>query len=368
MTDYSLTTLRRIASLLHDAVLLDVAWDRAARTVALRFDCLRRNPDGSDLDDRTVVFRLDGVCAVAVGYDSVFPEARPSSFEPPGRLTAEDMNGWPYRRQEATLRVNSAVAEDAMDAARVDWLAGGGPDLRAAASTFCVSFEQWGDLGLPMIRVWLLAGGDRFAIHDGGDGLPLDLDLWERQFEGWWTGWRAYWASRSNAGVGVDDGSVDELETAIPAGAPEPPDLGYRPPAEPPFDVGPTDTPPDLLRPIRDWFEGHHATDWRRVALAYPAPDDTPDERAALLEDWKTGHDFGRWGYARGIDRWWAEGRRACVFVRGVEHTSPSDGEPAEDRESVWTIALRHRGGGWVIDTYSQGWPAFGSAEDLPAD
>ena len=368
MNGFSPATLGRIRALLHDATLLDVAWDRPLGTLVARFDCLRRHPDGTDLTDRTVAFTLAGVRAVAVGYDSTSLEDRPSAFEPPQHVTAGELADWPYRPQEAALWINSALTEDAVDAARVDWLAGGEPDLRAAGCTFCLTFDQWGDFGMPMIRVWLLAGGDDFKISSGG-GLPLDLDLWEGQFDGWWKGWRAYWALKPNDDTderGGGGGGAREYETAIPAGEPEPPDLSYRPPAEPPFVLEPTDALPDLLRPFRDWFEGHHAGDWHRVARAYPAPDQLPRERAAQLEGWKTGHDFGRWGYARSIDGWWAEGGRACVVVRGIEHEMPSEGDPAGNRETVWTFVLRHRGGAWVIDTYSQGWPGFGPANKLP--
>ena len=45
----------------------------------------------------------------------------------------------------------------------------------------------------------------------------------------------------------------------------------------------------------------------------------------------------------------------------------PLDGDPAENREAVWTFALRHRGGRWVIATYSQGWASHASANKLPA-
>jgi hypothetical protein len=101
------------------------------------------------------------------------------------------------------------------------------------------------------------------------------------------------------------------------------------------------------------------------MAHAFPQPDKPVDERARNLEGWNCAHDFGRWGYARSVERWWVEGRRACVVVRGVEHAMAADDDPATNQETVWTIALRNRRGEWCIDTYSQGWPAFGSAEKL---
>jgi hypothetical protein len=81
----------------------------------------------------------------------------------------------------------------------------------------------------------------------------------------------------------------------------------------------------------------------------------------------ESGDDFGRWGFARALDDWWIEGRRACAVVRGIEHEMPQEGDPAENRESVWTFALRWRECRWIIDSYVQGWPRFGSAKKLPS-
>ena len=53
--------------------------------------------------------------------------------------------------------------------------------------------------------------------------------------------------------------------------------------------------------------------------------------------------------------------------MRGIEHQMALEGVPAENCETVWGFALRQRGGDWVIDAYSQGWPRFGSAAKLSA-
>jgi hypothetical protein len=354
--------LHLITQLLHDATLHDLAWDRAIATLTARFDCLRRNTDGSELPDRSVEFRLTGVRALAVGYDSVHLDTRPSQFEPPRRITAADLSAWPFKPQEAALWINSELVEDALDSARLTWLAGDGPSVREAPCTFCITFEPWyGFGGTPPLNVQLLAAGDDFTVTSAG--VPLDLDEWEKQFAAWWQGWKEHWAAKR--GDDEDDESA-EFETAIPAGEPEPPDLSYRPPAEPVFDLPPSDVPPDLLRPIRDLFEAEHARDWARLARAFSGVDRSVEERARQLEA-QSADTFGRWGYARAIDQWWQEGRRACVVVRGVEHTMPLEGDPAENREAVWTFALRHRHGRWVIATYSQGWASHGSANTLPA-
>lgn len=329
-------------------------------TLTARFDCLRRNTDGSEMADRTVEFRLGNVTTLAVGYDSAFLETRPSQFDPPRRITGDELADWPFRPQEAALSINSTVIEDALDSARLDWLAGDEPTLRDARCTLCLTFDQWGDFGKPMLPVQLLAGGDDLAITSGG--LPLDLSEWAKEFEAWWTGWQEHWAARGEGG----DDETGEYDTAIPAGEPEPPDLSYRPPAEPVFALEPTDAPPEVIRPVRDWFESQHERDWVRLARVYPCTQRSVKERAKELEEWNTGHNFGRWGYPRRIDQWWQEGRRACLVVRGIEHEMPLEGDPAENRETVWTFALRHRGGEWIIDTHEQGWPGFGSAPNLP--
>ena len=357
MSHPRMTVPRRVPELLHDATVVDVTWDRSLATFTVVFDCLRRNRDGSDMADRTVQFTLSGVEALAVGYDSAFINTRPSTFDPGGRVTAADLTVWPYRRQEATLWIDSPLAEDALDAARLDWHAGDPAALRRAATTFYLSFDQWGDFGLPMIHLGLLVGGDAFAITSGG--LPLDLDDWERQFGAWWEGWRAYWATDRG-----DGGSV--YVAAIAAAVSPPPDLSYQPPAEPPFDLEPTDAPAGVLRPVRDWFEGHHARDWARVAAADLDITRTPAERAERLERWHLGDAFGCWDYARQIDSWWVEGRRACVVVRGIEHNMPSDGDPAENWEMVWEFPLRRRGDVWTSHGHSTRRAGAGGAEGGP--
>ena len=353
---------RLVTQLLHDARLQALVWDRALATLTARFDCLRRSADGSDLADRTVELQLAGVCAVAVGYDPVHLDTRPSQFEPPRRIAADDLADWPFRLQEATLWINSDLAEDVLDSARLDWLAGDESQVRRSACTFCLTFDQWVDFGMPPLHVRILASGDAFSITGGG--VPLDLDEWEKQFAAWWQGWRGHWAAKGDRDD--EDEAPAEYETAIPAGEPEPPDLSYRPPAEPVFELEPSDVPPDLLGPIRDLFEAQHARDWARQARAFPRADLSIEEHARQLEE-QSPNTFGTWGYPRCVDKWWREGRRACVIVRGVEHTMPLDGDPAQNREAVWTFALRHRHGRWVVATYSQGWASHASGDKLPA-
>ena len=359
MSNPSRAELHRIRRLLHDARVQDVQWDKSLATFTLRYDCLRRNADRSEMEDRTVEFTLMGVEATSIGYDSSSFETRPSQFEPAQRITAEDVADWPFRPQEATLWINSSILGDALASARLDWLLGNEATLREVACTFCVMFDQWTDFGMPVNHVHIMAGGESLAISSGG--VPLDLDEWEKQYHAWWQGWKEHWENK-------EDNAPDEpseYELAIPAGVDAAPDLSYEPPAEAAFALEATNVPVEVIRPIREWFESQHERNWVRMACIYPCPDESLEERAEQLQELKTGHDFGRWGYARSIDNWWAESKRACVVVRGIEHQMPYEEEGAENRETVWTFALRKRDGIWTIDTYSEGWPGFGSAKKL---
>jgi hypothetical protein len=258
-------------------------------------------------------------------------ETRPSHFEPPGRITAEELADWPFRVQEAELWINSPLIQEALESARLDWSVGDEASIQECPCTFCLMFDQWGDFGTPMLHVRLMPGGDDFTVMSGG--LPLDVD-----------------------------------ELAIPAGKPQTPDFDYRPPAEPIFDLEPTDVPPGLIGCIRQYFESHHHRDWDGMAGVNPNESMTSAERTRQLESRHLGDDFGRWGYARYVDNWWQEGSRACVVVRGIEHRMAFGNYATENRETVWTFSLRLRGGVWIIAGYSQGWPGFGSAQELPSE
>ena len=79
-----------------------------------------------------------------------------------------------------------------------------------------------------------------------------------------------------------------------------------------------------------------------------------------------TPEEWGK-GYARQVDGWWAEGRHAEVAVRGVEHIL-DEGGTGRNVEAVWTFRLRSGPAGWVIRSWQQGWPPYGSAPARPAE
>ena len=141
--------------------------------------------------------------------------------------------------------------------------------------------------------------------------------------------------------------------------------LSYRPPPAPPFLVSHPTAPADLLQAIEDYHTGFHDRDWVKVAGAYPYFDQSQENRAAALQRQFLGWNYGRWVYVRRVDGWWCEGSRACVVVRGIEHDTGDKRAPARNEETVISYGLRRFGSRWVIATWSQGWPRFGSAERL---
>src|SRR5262249_2351761 len=158
-------------------------------------------------------------------------------------------------------------------------------------------------------------------------------------FEAWWSGWRTHWSAVASNGW-ADDAEPTLEDTFIPAGESPAPNLTYRQPLEPAFDVAASDTPTELLEPIEDFHVGRHERDWSRMASSYPYLDRTNDERANQFRDQYLSQDFGQWVYVRRVDSWWCEGDRACVVVRGIEHTMPDDEEPARNEETVVTYGL----------------------------
>jgi hypothetical protein len=53
------------------------------------------------------------------------------------------------------------------------------------------------------------------------NGVPLDIDTWERQFGAWWAGWRVHWATKADEVSGAQQPALED--TVIPAGQPDPP-------------------------------------------------------------------------------------------------------------------------------------------------
>src|SRR3569623_255670 len=110
MTD----SVNDIPQLLHDATLADLNWDPHLRTFRLFFCCLRRNTDGSAVEDPTVELQLDGVEEIVAYYSPPSFGVKPSEFDVDHRLTAGDLERWLGRPREAELAINSPHAEFTM--------------------------------------------------------------------------------------------------------------------------------------------------------------------------------------------------------------------------------------------------------------
>lgn len=103
--------LKDIPPLLHDARLSDCRWDGHLKTLDLSFQCLRRNVDGTPIENSTVDLKLGGVELVVAHYSPASVTVKPSEFEPPSRIMLADLEEWPHGAVEAHLAINSAQAE-----------------------------------------------------------------------------------------------------------------------------------------------------------------------------------------------------------------------------------------------------------------
>ncbi|PQO38287.1 hypothetical protein [Blastopirellula marina] len=361
--------LQGIPDLLHDASLQGLQWQSHDRTLRVFFDCLRRAVDDSDSADTPVELRLTNVSQFAFFYSPASDAVRPSEIDFQARFASPDLAPWDGRSSEAFLYVNSQLAEIEWEtAAHRLWIfqADDNPasKLRVAISLSPVSY------GEDSIKESLFVLCD--AIEPMSGGHPLSLEKWNEQYRAWWEGWSEHWEERSDDEEDDDDLDEDddeqrsyEYEIAIPAETSDLDPLDYSPPQKPAFQITATDAPVELLKPIEDYHTGMLERDWRKVRSASPRLDDSEELTEEELEESYLDDGRGSWSYIRQVDSWWREGRRACVVVRGMEHTMPDEEDPAENRETVITYGLREFEGRWIIWSSTQGWPDFGSAPEL---
>jgi len=343
-----------LSELLHDASLITGLWDADTRTLSFRLDCLRRAVDGSELADRSVELRVTDVVAIAVSYDTSNPELRPSELEVPDglRIDVNRLDSIPESPVDWVSLDSQLDAETVTLAARTDWQHGSAASARTGQTRLCIQLSG----GTPSIPISIWAAGGALAI-DSSDG-PLTVGDWAEQNRAWWRSWEERW----DAGGSGESAAPREEDAFIPVRSDPPPAMKYAPPAEPGFEIDVTDAPEELLAPLRDWFEGLIGRDLERRARAERNPDVSLEEQVKSLSRSSLPELLGRWGYARAIEDWWTEGRRAYVRVRGIEHSMPIEELAAENEETVWDFALREREGRWVIAAYTQGWPRHGSA------
>src|SRR4029077_8832730 len=116
---------REIPSLLHEARLIDLEWEPTLALLRAAFACLRRNSDGTTIEDTTVELRMDGVEAIAAYYSPANVEVRPSVFAVPCRIVAEELQECSRDALEVALAIKSTRADFDMEASGVtDWLVG----------------------------------------------------------------------------------------------------------------------------------------------------------------------------------------------------------------------------------------------------
>lgn len=354
--------LHEIPRLLENASLTDLTWDPQLKTLRLCFSCLRRNPDGSPIEDPTVELGLGGVEEIVAYYSPVIVGVKPSEYRLDFRLTAADLELWPGSPGEADLAINSPHAEFTMATSYIkESLFTTGSQVEEGHRVR-VQLDLWPQRCFPVTAEIGIAVACN-SVQSYSAGVSLDIDAWKAEFDAWWTGWQEHWAASDRE----DDekSAVVPEDTFVPAAEPAPPDLAYRKPDQPPFQIGPSDVPAELLKPIIDFLVGMHERDWPRMASASPHFDRSPAEQASELATQYLGHDYGRWIYVRQIDSWWCEENRACVVARGIEHLAPEEEEPATNQETVVAYDLRRGHNSWIIATRSQGWPRYGSAPKL---
>ena len=128
------SSLKDIPPLLHDARLIECRWDRHLKTLDLCFQCLRRNVDGTPIEDSTVDLKLGGVERIVAYYSPASVTVKPSEFEPGSRITLADLEDWPHGAVEAHLAINSPQAEFDAATACVREALVGDPEDRPADS------------------------------------------------------------------------------------------------------------------------------------------------------------------------------------------------------------------------------------------
>ncbi|MGH1345610.1 MAG: hypothetical protein ACRBN8_28860 [Nannocystales bacterium] len=100
--------------LLHDACLRTGAYDPETRELRLTYECMRRNTDGSPMDDRTVTLHLVGVTSVIAAYDPPWPMDRPSDFRLPEDVRLPGLAPWPLPAMEVELSLDSATSAESL--------------------------------------------------------------------------------------------------------------------------------------------------------------------------------------------------------------------------------------------------------------
>jgi len=222
------STIKDIPPLLHDARISDCRWDHHLKTLHLCLQCLRRNLDGTRIEDSTVDLKFEGVDRIVAYYSPANDSVKPSEFKADSRIALADLENWPHGSVEAHLAINSLQSEF---------------ELTTSCLRETLVSDVKDDLGKPPLRIHVTFEPHNYgpegtttgiaincdSLEPFSNGVPLDIETWECQFEAWWKGWRNHWSEQ-----GQEEGREQEPaleDTFIPAGQPDPPDLAYRPPS-----------------------------------------------------------------------------------------------------------------------------------------
>lgn len=171
-----------IPPLLHDARLSDCRWDGHLKTFVLSFQCLRRNLDGTNIENSTVNLKLSDVARIQTHYSPASVTVKPSEFVTGSRLKRTDLDEWRHGAVDASLAINSPQAEFEMETAYARELLVGDLESCPHESPLRVhiTFEpnNYGPQGTP---TGLSIGCDSLATF--AIGVPLDIETWKLQFE-----------------------------------------------------------------------------------------------------------------------------------------------------------------------------------------
>lgn len=346
---------KKITPLLHNARLTELSHKDG--TVSLTLECLRRNPDGSELDDESLELRLFKVENVIAYYDPFRFHIRPSTLQPDETISPTELEQCSFNKQPVTVSIDSEEARfDMLSSSRSIVLVGDLPDESLSRDHYlCLTF-------LPVETVEESCTTSFYfsfkELQMLAAGSTLNYELWSEQFVAWKEYWDRQWAGETETTNREQQSGVHHVKSNEES--PKIPD--YDPPAQPPFRLNDQNAPDWLIEPIKNFHTGILHRDWNLVSSSLPAFDRESDKHISEIERRILGNDYGCWIFIRQIDEWWEEDRRAYVVARGIEHCMPDEFGPATNMETVIYYLLKKHGDNWLIHDYSQGWPADGSA------
>ena len=330
-----------LPELLTDATLLTGTWSSDARTFTLLFNCLRCATDGSSLPDRTVELRCSDVAAIAIVYETSWPEQRPSELRVPPELEVRSLVPWPFPPQEVAVGIGAPAEDGArLEGSRQQWIFG--DTTASTGATWWFSFGVRGGTNIGVERAVQIAC---MSVSASEQGRPLDFEKWAEQYNAWWEAWAA-WHGRTPEHVDSPrrpatppEAVLMELAFAV--------DLA---PGHAGAEAETSSSLVELLPAVRVFFEAPRKGAFTELAQAYTGQSGGLDEVAMILE--RDHSSSGSWSLARRVVDSWIEGGRAHVRVLGVAF-SPGNASTSDfARLTAWSFDLRKEGALWKIQTH----------------